>query len=96
MSKCQLWGDENKLAQVIRNFISNALKFTPKGGIVKIKLSKYHIEPTGLTLSYHTSVDETTRNPLIGTDMLKIEVIDNGHGISQVYILYYLDCIIIL
>ncbi len=33
-------GDSEKLAMVIRNFISNSLKYTPKGGEVVIKLDK--------------------------------------------------------
>ena len=29
-------GDENMIATIIRNYISNALKFTPKGGTIKV------------------------------------------------------------
>ena len=34
-----LYVDEHKLNQVIRNLLSNAMKFTPKGGIVRVKLA---------------------------------------------------------
>ncbi|MFC1478531.1 ATP-binding protein [Candidatus Margulisiibacteriota bacterium] len=41
-------GDSNKLAQVAANFISNAMKFTPRNGTVTIRAEK--IEKAGKTL----------------------------------------------
>ena len=38
-SKMQLFADEHKLNQVIRNLLSNAMKFTSKGGYVSIQAS---------------------------------------------------------
>ena len=32
-----IWSDENQINLVIRNLMSNALKFTPKNGTITIK-----------------------------------------------------------
>lgn len=37
LSSCSIDIDVNKMSQVLRNLVSNALKFTPKDGTVTIK-----------------------------------------------------------
>ena len=61
------------MAQVIRNLLSNALKFTPSGGRVTISASHIHD-----TIIY--------KNGTVGGlhNLLRIEVKDTGAGISQV------------
>ena len=63
-----IYGDINKLNQVLRNLISNALKFTSKGGNVEITIR---------TKNCKTNDDDFY-------DTLIISVKDSGPGISIV------------
>jgi signal transduction histidine kinase len=45
-----LWGDRGRLAQVVQNLLSNALKFTPNGGRVFVELAQ---RDRALVLSVH-------------------------------------------
>ena len=38
LDRLHVYVDEHKMNQVIRNLLSNAMKFTPRGGVVQIKL----------------------------------------------------------
>lgn len=49
--RLELYSDEGKVSQILRNFISNALKFTEKGS-VKIRAQ---VEPGGETLRFSVS-----------------------------------------
>ena len=66
-------GDRCRLDQVLRNLLSNALKFTPEGGTVTIKGS--------VTCATYRSGDGALHNR---KDLLRIEVIDTGAGIAKV------------
>ncbi len=65
-----VWGDMNRLQQVVWNLLTNAVKFTPEGGQITVKLSV--IEPTNC--------------PPHCTPSAQIQVIDTGVGISPEFL----------
>ena len=60
--------DENKLQQVVRNLVSNGLKFTPQGGDVQVEVE----------------VIDGVNDAGFQRKELKVSVTDSGAGISQV------------
>ena len=65
-----LHGDVEKLGQVVRNVISNSLKFTPPDGNITIEVRKVFVK-----------APKSTSTP---TAMVELRVTDTGAGISLV------------
>jgi CheY-like chemotaxis protein len=81
--------DENKIAQVLRNFLSNAIKFTPEGGTIQIMLEpSYEGRPrsdsrlSSFRISKASSFGMSSKVSTIQPDFIRVVVTDSGHGIS--------------
>ena len=75
MKSCLIEADKHKLSQVIRNFISNALKFTPAGGNITVRA--FVVDRVLASRSSFVSVFPEA-------SVFRVEVQDTGHGIAAV------------
>lgn len=80
--------DKNQMTQVLRNFVSNAIKFTPEGGQVSVDLqiaSDHLTEGSKKSYGSQKGIEYTKKNSLDQdntTRELVITVKDTGAGIS--------------
>lgn len=66
--------DKNKMSQVLRNFLTNAIKFTPREGKLSVKVS------VKKSFSNHNPFSLEVGDKGI----MRVEVVDTGPGISKV------------
>jgi PAS domain S-box-containing protein len=69
-----VWGDANRLQQVVLNLLSNAIKFTPNGGQVAVSVSAI------------SSAEASDNLQLITHHYAQIQVKDTGKGISDQFL----------
>jgi len=74
--------DPNKFAQVIRNLLSNALKFTNHSGTIKVTASVSTTAES--TRSIPVSVSSFAIHPTSPSSMLVLTITDSGVGITKV------------
>ncbi len=76
-----VWGDANRLQQVVWNLLSNAIKFTPSGGQVEVRLSVVSRQSPRTTDNGQQTTDKYAQ----------IQVTDTGKGISPNFLPYVFE-----
>lgn len=74
MESLNAWVDTDNFDKVLLNILSNAFKYTPKGGVIDITLSEKHDDPAGLP-PFSDYVEISISDSGIGIDADKLELI---------------------
>ncbi len=97
-SPVSIWGDSERLQQVVWNLLSNAIKFTPQGGKVTVRLlmvsgdsSPQNTDSSQLTVNIQPTQLPTTNYPSAITRFFQIQVSDTGIGIDRGFLPYVFD-----
>ena len=66
---CNIWADKNHTAFIIRNLVNNAIKYTPKGGVVYIRAEKDDADRIKITvLDTGNGFDHTVLDKLFSAE----------------------------
>jgi PAS domain S-box-containing protein len=90
-------GDRERLQQAVYHLLSNAVKFTPPGGRVEIKLEKFQIEECRLQIerkNYPFNLPSNISNLNLepsAISIAQITVTDTGVGINAEFLPYVFD-----
>lgn len=88
----QVFGDPNRLQQIVWNLLSNAVKFTPEGGQVEVTLTRIEAQTDQeLFASNVTASKQDGFGQRVQPAAVQLQIKDNGKGIAPNFLPYVFD-----
>jgi CheY-like chemotaxis protein len=90
-SPFQIMGDSARLQQIVWNLLTNAVKFTPMGGRVEVKLEQVEINNRDQETWSAAALSPSSSSSPLPTRYAQITVSDTGKGISAEFLPYVFE-----
>jgi signal transduction histidine kinase len=84
---CPAFGNEDRLMQVVSNLLTNAYKFTPRGGLISVRACRESVSDADPASPPAPASELRAWTPLAAADelreMVRVDVTDTGPGMAE-------------